>query len=87
MAMPLLLQLWMFATPIVYPLSAVPGWLRDIYMLNPLAAIIESFRRVVLYASTPDFASLGMSALISIILLFVSYLYFKRVEVTMADVI
>lgn len=87
MAMPLLLQLWMFASPIVYPLSAVPEWLRDVYVLNPLVSIIENFRRVILYGATPDFAALGMSALISVILLLASYLYFKRVEVTMADVI
>ena len=87
MAMPLLLQLWMLATPIVYPLTAVPERLRYVYMLNPLVAIVENFRQVILYASTPDFASLGTSALISIILLFASYFYFKRVEVTMADII
>lgn len=87
MAVPLLLQLWMFATPIIYPLSAVPARLRFAYLFNPMVGIVESFRRVILYSSSPDFRELGASALISIILLIASYLYFKRIESTMADVI
>lgn len=86
-AVPLLLQLWMFATPIIYPLSAVPERLRPFYMLNPMVGVIENFRQVILRGSAPDYRSLVSSALVSVVLLFVSYLYFKRVEATMADVI
>jgi lipopolysaccharide transport system permease protein len=86
-AMPLLLQLWMFATPILYPLSSVPAGLRDVYMLNPLVSVIESFRQAILYAATPDLAALALSALISIMLLIASYVYFKKTEATMADLI
>jgi lipopolysaccharide transport system permease protein len=86
-AMPLLLQVWMFATPIVYPLSAVPAWLRPIYHLNPLVGVVESFRQAVLYGNTPDLGVLGRSALISFVILIASYFYFKRVETTMADII
>ncbi|HEU5131352.1 MAG TPA: hypothetical protein VFT26_04580, partial [Pyrinomonadaceae bacterium] len=86
-AMPLLLQLWMFATPVVYPLSAVPQRFRSLYVLNPLAGAIENFRRVVLQGVEPDFHSLAISAIIAAILLPSAYLYFKRVEATMADVI
>ncbi|MBA3440425.1 MAG: ABC transporter permease [Pyrinomonadaceae bacterium] len=86
-AMPLLLQLWMFASPVVYPLSAVPARLQNLYMLNPMAGIIENFRRAVLQGIAPDFYSLGVSALISVILLFVAYIYFKHVEATIADII
>jgi lipopolysaccharide transport system permease protein len=86
-AMPLLLQLWMFATPVVYPLSAVPAWLRPAYMLNPMVGVIENFRRVLLMGLEPDLRSLGISALVSIILLAVGYVYFKRVEATVADII
>jgi lipopolysaccharide transport system permease protein len=87
MAMPLLLQLWMFVTPIVYPLRAVPGWLRPVYLFNPLVGVIENFRQVVLNGNTPDFALVCTSALISGLLFLVSYSYFKRVESTMADFI
>jgi lipopolysaccharide transport system permease protein len=86
-AMPLLLQVWMFASPVVYPLSAVPQRLRGVYTLNPLAGVIENFRRVVLQGVSPDFYSLGVSVLIAALLLPLSYLYFKRVEATMADII
>jgi lipopolysaccharide transport system permease protein len=86
-AMPLLLQLWMFATPVVYPLSAVPQRFRGLYALNPLVGVIENFRRVVLQGVEPDFHSLTISAFFAAILLPATYLYFKRVEATMADVI
>jgi lipopolysaccharide transport system permease protein len=86
-AMPLLLQLWMFASPVVYPLSAVPQRLRGLYALNPMVGVIENFRRVMLQGTAPDFYSLGISALVAAILLPAAYLYFKRVEATMADII
>jgi len=90
LAMPFLLQIWMFATPIVYPMSAVTrlprplGWL---YRMNPMVGVIESFRRTVLQGLAPDFAILGVSLAVTIVLLPVAYLYFKRVESTAADVI
>lgn len=86
-AMPLLLQLWMFSTPVVYPLSAVPQRYRGLYALNPLVGVIENFRRAVLQGVQPDFNSLAISAIAAAILLPLAYLYFKRVEATMADVI
>ena len=86
-AIPLLLQVWMFASPVVYPLSAVPERYRNLYMLNPLVGVIENFRRVMLQGVSPDFYSLGISALVAAILLPAAYLYFKRVDATMADII
>lgn len=86
-AMPLLLQLWMFATPVVYPLSAVPVGLRPFYQLNPLVGVVENFRRVVLQGSTPDIASLAVAAVVAVLLTAVGYIYFKRVEATLADII
>ena len=86
-AMPLLLQIWMFATPVVYPLSAVPQRFRGLYALNPTVGVIENFRRVVLQGVAPDLYSLAVSAIIAAILLPLAYLYFKRVEATMADII
>lgn len=86
-AMPLLLQLWMFASPVIYPLSAVPERFRRLYMINPLAGLIENFRQVILMKATPDFSSLGQAAVISVLLLAASYAYFKHVEATLADVI
>jgi len=86
-AMPLLLQLWMFASPVVYPLSAVPERFRGLYSLNPMVGIVDGFRSAVLGGTPTNFYTLGLSALISILLLPIAYLYFKRVEATIADVI
>ena len=86
-AMPLILQLWMFATPVVYPLAAVPARFRPLYQLNPMVGIIENFRRVLLEAAPPDFASLSLSAGVALLLLAASYVYFKHVEATIADIV
>ena len=84
-AVPLLLQVWLFATPVIYPLSAVPERLRFFYTLNPMVGIIESFRRVILKGTPPEIGPLLFAAGIAVILLVLSYLYFKWVEATMAD--
>ena len=86
-AVPLLLQLWMLATPVVYPLSVVPGWARAAYQLNPMVGVVENFRRVLLQNRPPDLSSLAVSAAVSLALLVFAYLYFKRVEATVADVV
>ena len=86
-AVPLLLQLWLFATPVIYPLSSVPLRFRSIYNLNPMVGIIESFRQVILRGAQPDYWSLTMPAIVSVVLLFLSYVYFKHLENTMADII
>ncbi len=86
-AVPLILQVWMFATPVIYPLSAVPARVRPFYVLNPMVGIVENFRQSVLNGLAVDFYTLGLSALIAFALLFFSYLYFKHMEATMADII
>lgn len=87
MALPLVLQVWMFASPVVYPLSAVPERFRSIYMLNPMAGVVENFRRVIVEGAPPLLNELVIAALIAVLLLPVAYLYFKHVEATIADVI
>jgi lipopolysaccharide transport system permease protein len=86
-AVPLLLQLWLFATPVIYPLSSVPERFRSLYSLNPMVGIIESFRLVSLTGAEPDHRALTMSAVVSVVLLCLSYVYFKHRESTMADII
>jgi lipopolysaccharide transport system permease protein len=83
--LPLVVQVWMYATPIIYPLSLVPEWLRPAYALNPLVGIIDSFRRVLLLGEAPDALYLGLSASISLVLAVAGYMYFKRTEGTFAD--
>ena len=86
-AIPLLLQLWLFATPVIYPLSSVPERFRSIYSLNPMVGVIESFRQISLRGAEPDHWSLATSAVVSVVLLCLSYVYFKHLESTMADII
>jgi lipopolysaccharide transport system permease protein len=86
-AIPLLMQIWMFASPVVYPLSAVPERFRAFYILNPMAGVVENFRRVVLQRTQPDLESLWTAAIVSSLALPVSYLLFKHTEATMADII
>ena len=91
--LPLLIQIWMFATPVVYPLSAVmesnrlPAAAKVVYNLNPMVGIVEGFRRAILQGQPPDRASLGVAVAVSLVLLPLTYAYFKRTEATMADFI
>ena len=86
-AMPLLLQLWMFATPIVYSRTSVPESLRRWYDLNPLVAITETFRGALLHSGFPDARRIAECVGISLLVALVSYVWFKRVEATVVDVI
>lgn len=86
-ALPLMLQLWMFASPVGYPISVIPAWLRPFYMLNPMAAIIDGYRRAVLLGATPDLPALAMSVVVTLAIVALAFPVFKRAERTFADVI
>jgi lipopolysaccharide transport system permease protein len=87
MAMPLLMQLWMFASPVVYPVEQVPARFRPLYDLNPMVGIVDGFRRALVGGESPDMRLLAVSTVITIVFLPLAYVYFKRVEATVADVI
>ncbi len=84
---PLGLQLWMYLTPIIYPLKMVPERFRTVYMLNPMAGVIDSYRRVILQGKWPEMTYLLLAAAVSVMLLLGAYRYFKRTEAVFADVI
>lgn len=90
-AMPLVIQVWMFATPILYSASKVKeksDALYTAYMtLNPMAVIIDSYRKCVVQGLTPDLKFIGIAAVISILLLLASYKYFKHLEREFADLV
>jgi lipopolysaccharide transport system permease protein len=86
-AMPLVLQIWMFATPVVYALGSVPRSFRPLYDLNPLVGVMDTFRAVLLYGTSPDWVLLGKSMAVSLVVLAAAYAWFKQVESTFADVI
>ena len=85
--LPLLSQLWMFATPVAYPLSVVPKWIVPFYMLNPMTPIIDGYRRAILQGRPPDFAALSVAAILIVLCCGASLTVFKRAEGTFADVI
>jgi ABC-type polysaccharide/polyol phosphate export permease len=87
LAVPLVLQLWLFVTPVMYPLSSVPPGLRSWYLLNPLTGLIESFRRTLAYGQAPSFSLLWPAAVGSVTLFVAGSWYFTRMEGRFADVV
>ncbi len=85
LAMPLLLQVWMFLSPVVYPYSQVPVRYRWLYQLNPMAGLIDGFRRAAVLGQQPDWRLVAVSALMCAALLPACYWYFKYVDATVAD--
>jgi len=84
---PVLIQFWMYASPVVYPVSLVPEQWRLLYSLNPMAGVIEGFRWALLGQASPDFMVMAVSAAMVAALLFGGMLYFQRMEETFADVV
>ena len=83
---PFLVQVWMYASPIVYPMSLVPEEYRPFYALNPLAGVIEGFRSVLLGTGSIAGSTIAISFLMSVVLLVTGVLYFRRTERLFADV-
>ena len=86
-ALPVVLQLWMFASPVIYPLSIVPPEWRTWYLLNPIAGVVAASRNILLHRLPPDPEPLAIACIVTLIALPIAYLFFKRAEATMADVI
>ncbi|MEX2556745.1 MAG: ABC transporter permease [Actinomycetota bacterium] len=86
-ALPLFLQLGLFATPVAYGMETVPPSIREIYgYVNPLAPVIDGYRRTVLLGLPPDWQTFLPAAGSSIAVLVLGYLLFKKLETGIADV-
>ena len=85
-AIPFFVQLWMFATPVVYPASVVPDRWRLVYALNPMAGIIEAYRAATLGRPVP-WASLAASTAVILVVTVLAAQQFRRMERTFADVV
>jgi lipopolysaccharide transport system permease protein len=85
-ALPVLVQLWMFISPVLYPLSLVPEKWRTLYALNPLVGVIDGFR-VALLGGEFNLFALIVSVIFTIALLVCASYSFRRVEKSFADVI
>jgi lipopolysaccharide transport system permease protein len=86
-AIPFLIQVWMFASPVVYPVNLIPEQWRFLYSLNPMAGVIEGFRWALLGKASPDFSVMGVSALVVVIILYSGLIFFRNMERTFADVV
>lgn len=86
-AVPFLVQIWMYASPLVYPLSLVPAPYRALYSLNPVVGIIEGFRWALLGTPRPDLTAMAIGCGLTLVLLIGGLVYFGRAERSFADVI
>jgi lipopolysaccharide transport system permease protein len=82
---PIAMQLLMYLSPVFYPIDLVPKRGRFWYLLNPFAALIDAYRRVILFRSWPAWQPLLWAAVVSVVALVAAYVHFKRVEWEFAD--
>jgi len=80
-------QLLMYATPVIYPLSSVPEKYRYLIEANPISTIVETFRSVLLGSGQLNWGHLGYSSLFAIIILFLGILIFNKTEKTFMDTV
>jgi len=85
--LPFITQIWMFATPIAYPLSMIPAKWRALYSLNPMVGIIEGFRWSLVGTARPDLGAVAISLTVIAVALVAGLIYFRRMERSFADVI
>ncbi len=85
---PLLIQIWMFASPILYSTERIHGSRRLWYLtLNPIATIIDGYRRCLLHGQPPEWRYVGSAAIVSVVSLWLGYKYFKHLERQFADIV
>ena len=85
--MPFVISIWMFLTPVFYPVSAISAGSRWLFQLNPMAAVVESYRHVLLGIGSVQPLALGFSALITIAVFLGGLMLFQRAERTAADTV
>ncbi len=85
-ALPFLIQMWLFASPVIYPSSLIPEQWRWLSMLNPMTGIIEGFR-TSMFGTTFDWMAILFSIVITLSLVVSSAYLFRRVEDSFADII
>jgi ABC-type polysaccharide/polyol phosphate export permease len=81
------LQLWLYVTPVAYPLSRVPARWRPLIAANPLSGIVEGFRSALVYGREPDWALLALSATLTAATFVGGFALFKKIDKYFADVI
>lgn len=86
-AQPFVIQLWLFATPIIYPGSLIPQEWRALYALNPMVGVVEGFRAALLKAEGPSVFAIIPSVIVAGIVLLSGLYFFRRTEQMIADTV
>jgi lipopolysaccharide transport system permease protein len=81
------LQLWLYLTPVAYPLSAVPERFRPFFLANPLAGVVEGLRQVLVFGREPEWSVVGVSAALIATIFLIGVVLFKKTDKYFADVI
>jgi lipopolysaccharide transport system permease protein len=85
--LPFLVQLWLFATPVIYPLSMIPERYRPFAALNPLSGVVDAFRASLIPGKQVDWQMLGISAAVTLAIFVAAFVSFRKTERTFADIV
>ena len=85
--LPFVMLLWMYASPILYPITALPKAFQPIMRLNPMAAIVEAYRASVVFGVPPSLSSLGYAAVASVLTFMVGFALFGRAQRLFSEVL
>ena len=86
-ALPLVLQLWIYGVPVIYELEMIPQKYRTLYMLDPVAVVVDGFRRCLAQGRAPLLSDMLLGAASSLVVLGLGVLYFRWVEQAFADIV
>ena len=86
-ALPFMIQLWLFVTPVIYPTSIIPQRFRFIAALNPLTGIIDAFRNSVIPSQVIDWQMLSLSCLLTGLVFVIGMTFFRNAERAFADIV
>ena len=81
----LILMLWMYLTPVMYPVEILPEKYRFVFSLNPMSVIVNAYRQVILGGGPPNLQSLSIALVMSLAIFVVGFYFFKRMEGKFAD--
>ena len=86
-ALPFIIQIWLFITPVIYPTSIIPEKYRIFVAFNPTVGLIEAFRSIILPTREVDWRLFGMSVVITLFVLVMGLIFFRKTEKEFADII
>ena len=81
----MVIMLWMYLTPVMYPVEMIPDRYRWVFKVNPMAVIINAYRQILLAKAGPNLASLSLAFLVSVFLFIFGFYMFKKLEGKFAD--